>query len=298
MNRDKRRKSALTLKKKVLAGAAALALLFGTAIPAAEAGFDELVKKDVPYFNLPPVGGNEPQHYVVLPGDTLTSIAGRFGVRADLLAAANGLADADYIEAGQELVIPGTSLTHVVRPGETLTRIARSYGVSLEDLVRVNGLRDENTLLAGQKLLVPAGGGVVLPAWNPAVGLPVNELPWPVKGWISSGFGLRDGHPHEGLDIAAEEGEPVRAVRAGRVAFAGDRGTYGLAVIIDHGAGLTTLYAHLSALAVREGQWVKEGQVIGRVGSTGRSTGPHLHLEVRLNGIPYDPVYCLKRMYA
>lgn len=300
-NKQKIKKRISGGMKKLVAGMAFFALLAAAPGPAADAGLDELVKEGVSYFHYfnPSVAAqNEPRHYVVLPGDTLTAVAARFGVRVELLAAVNHLPDLDYIETGQELLIPGASFIHVVQPGETLIRIASAYGVLLEDLARINDLRDKNNLLAGQKLLIPANAGEALPAWNPAVGLPVNELAWPVSGWISSGFGVRDGRLHEGLDIAAEEGDPVRAVRAGRVVFAGDRGTYGLTVIIDHGKGLTTLYAHLSALAVREGERVAGGQVIGRVGSTGRSTGPHLHLEVRLNGVPYDPIYCLKRMYA
>lgn len=264
----------------------------------ARAGFDELLREDVPYFNFSPAGSGEPRFYVVQPGDTLTAIAARCGVKVDLLASANKLVDVNQIEAGQKLLIPGATIRHKVLPGETLTSIAGFYGVSVKELVSVNNLMDENLVFAGQNLIVPAGGEGALPAWNPVLGLPVDELTWPVIGWISSGFGLRDGQPHEGLDVAAAEGEPVRAARAGRVVFAGNRGTYGLTVIIDHGGGLTTLYGHASCILVTEGQWVKEGQIIARVGNTGRSTGPHLHLEVRLNGVPYDPLFCLKRMYA
>ncbi len=121
----------------------------------------------------------------------------------------------------------------------------------------------------------------------------VGQMSWPAVGWISSPFGWRDGCVHEGLDIAAGEGEPVYAARDGQVIFAGPRGTYGLTVIIDHGAGLTTLYAHASSLLVQENDWVKEGQLVARVGNTGHSDGPHLHFEVRLNEVPYNPQYFL-----
>jgi len=126
----------------------------------------------------------------------------------------------------------------------------------------------------------------------------VGQMSWPAVGWISSPFGLRDGCVHEGLDIAAGEGEPVCAARDGHVIFTGPRGTYGLTVIIDHGAGLTTLYAHASNLLVQENDWVKEGQLVARVGSTGHSNGPHLHFEVRLNEVPYDPQYFLSHISA
>ena len=118
----------------------------------------------------------------------------------------------------------------------------------------------------------------------------------PVNGRISSPFGYRV-HPifkvsklHTGLDMAAGAGTPIAASAGGRVVFAGWRGGYGRAVIIDHGGGITTLYAHQSSLAVSQGQSVRQGQVVGRVGSTGYSTGPHLHFEVRLNGSPVDPM--------
>lgn len=112
---------------------------------------------------------------------------------------------------------------------------------------------------------------------------------------ITSGFGLRadpfNGRQrmHDGVDIKLPMGSPVRAERGGRISFAGDRGGYGNLVIVEHGGGLETRYAHCAALNVEEGDYVEEGAVIGSVGSTGRSTGPHLHLEVRQDGEPTDP---------
>jgi len=171
-----------------------------------------------------------------------------------------------------------------------------------------NKITNEDIILAGQQLIIPllsgnenekdaadnAGVSMAKPAPNWTVG----QMSWPAVGWISSLFGLRDGCVHEGLDIAATEGEPVYAVRAGRVIFAGPRGTYGMTIIIDHGAGLTTLYAHASSLLVQENDWVQQGQLIARVGSTGHSNGPHLHFEVRLNEVPYDPLHFLAHISA
>jgi murein DD-endopeptidase MepM/ murein hydrolase activator NlpD len=121
-------------------------------------------------------------------------------------------------------------------------------------------------------------------------------LGWPVNGEVTSGFGYRM-HPifhvrkmHTGVDISAGMGTPIKAAAAGTVIFAGWRGGYGQAVIISHGNGLATLYAHQSKLLVSVGDKVKRGEVIGKVGSTGYSTGPHLHFEVRVNGNPVDPM--------
>jgi murein DD-endopeptidase MepM/ murein hydrolase activator NlpD len=117
----------------------------------------------------------------------------------------------------------------------------------------------------------------------------------PVDGRVTSRFGLRSdpfhrrSRMHKGLDIAAQQGTPIRPIRPGRVVFSGDRGGFGNAVIIDHGDGLKSVYAHCHELNVREGDAVGEGTVIGTVGSTGRSTGPHLHLEVHRDGEAINP---------
>jgi len=119
---------------------------------------------------------------------------------------------------------------------------------------------------------------------------------WPVEGPVTSGFGYRqspfDGGKefHEGLDIAASSGTPVVAAGGGKVIFSGGLTGYGLTVIIDHGYGYQTQYSHLSSLLVERGQTVKKGEVIARVGSTGRSTGPHLHFMVSVNGKQVDPL--------
>lgn len=294
---------------KIICFSAALLLLTSWALVVpypVQARLDELVRADAPY-PAPPAEKPEPESgrtvaeastrvYIVRKGDTMGAIARRYGFSEEKLAQANQLRDSNHIFEGQALMIPGAVLHYQVSNGETLSAIAHKFGVNSRELARMNELADPDHLREGQQLSIPAGqGGGSLQVSR---ALPLSQLIWPVQGWISSPYGMRDGAMHEGVDIAADQGQPVRAVKDGRVVFAGPRGTYGETVIIDHGAGLRTLYAHNSRLLVSEGQRVLAGQSIARVGSTGRSTGPHLHLEVLLNGVPFDPLLCLQRTYA
>lgn len=124
---------------------------------------------------------------------------------------------------------------------------------------------------------------------------------WPADGRISSPFGYRNDpiysieKKHEGIDIAAPHGADIRASANGKVIFSGTNGNYGKCIILNHNNGITTLYAHASSLLVKEGQTVKKGDIIAKVGSTGKSTGPHLHFEVRINGKPDDPTKYLDK---
>lgn len=121
---------------------------------------------------------------------------------------------------------------------------------------------------------------------NAALGVSLSR---PVSGTITSRFGRRSRGMHTGLDIATAKGTPIRAAASGRVTYAGKKGSYGNLVVIDHGNGVQTYYAHCNSISVSAGQNVSQGQVISTIGSTGNSTGPHLHLEVRLNGICQNP---------
>jgi murein DD-endopeptidase MepM/ murein hydrolase activator NlpD len=115
-------------------------------------------------------------------------------------------------------------------------------------------------------------------------------LIWPVPGPITSPYGIRSGSLHPGIDIGAGTGTPIKSAAGGRVVVSGYSGGYGNLIVVDHGNGIATAYAHQSSLAASAGQQVGQGQVIGYVGSTGFSTGPHLHFEVRVNGSPVDPL--------
>ncbi|HWJ03155.1 MAG TPA: M23 family metallopeptidase, partial [Verrucomicrobiae bacterium] len=150
---------------------------------------------------------------------------------------------------------------------------------------------EPNLLKIGQILTLPAAqaratrGGV-----NPVPEKSAGSFQWPLSGTISSPYGWRKGEFHDGLDIAAEKGTEIAAARGGTVVFAGWSYGYGQAVKIDHGDGYSTLYAHTSKMLVGVGDQVTAGQVIALVGSTGRSTGPHLHFEVRYAGKTLNPL--------
>ncbi|HWI55152.1 MAG TPA: LysM peptidoglycan-binding domain-containing M23 family metallopeptidase, partial [Desulfobacteria bacterium] len=206
-----------------------------------------------------------------------------------------------------ELLIPeGNRVAYTVAPGDTLWSLAKKFNTTIEAMVRENGSNIMETLIADRKITVPAnldnfdGGQFAVEkperaklADENSTALSGSSIPqlsnWPVQGPVSSAFGRRWGRMHKGIDIAAETGEPIRAVADGIVAFSGDRGTYGNSIIINHGDGFRSQYAHASKLLVTLGQRVERGQVIARVGNTGRSTGPHLHLELLYKGQPVDP---------
>jgi len=224
--------------------------------------------------------------YEVRPGDTLAGIASRYGVPVSWLIVSNNLSTTT-IYPGQRLLIPKNGVIHIVKPGETLKEIAAKYGVSEESLREANGLRADPP--AGTSLFVPN------PQTVPTLERGATEFVWPVHGPISSPFGPRI-HPiygapsfHTGIDIAVPEGTPVRAAASGTVTFAGWYEGFGVLVVIDHGNGYESYYAHLSKLLVSAGQSVSAGDVIALSGNTGLSTGPHLHFEVRYFGTPVDP---------
>jgi murein DD-endopeptidase MepM/ murein hydrolase activator NlpD len=181
---------------------------------------------------------------------------------------------------------------HTVKPGETLFHIAQLYGVDVHLLQAQNEIARPEDLRVGQVLLItPATHAPIRRTIESVVG----PLAWPVHGLLVSRFGNRGREHHDGIDIAAPEGSPVSAAAPGVVIFSGEQRGYGNLAVIDHGRGEATVYAHCERILVAQGQSVSRGQVIARVGRTGRATGPHLHFEVRQHAQPQNPLEYLTR---
>ena len=194
------------------------------------------------------------------------------------------------------------AIYHVVKPGENLYRIGKAYDVSYDELARVNGIRDPSHLRVGQRLLIPEASRllpveIIAPTDSPPMPrdtapseIPSDALLWPVQGTINSGFGARGASFHDGIDIAAAEGTPILAVDGGEVIYSDQLRGYGNIVIIRHAGGLVSVYAHNQVNLVRDGAKVERGDIVGKVGSTGRVTGPHLHFEIRKNNAVQNPL--------
>ncbi|MCS7198137.1 MAG: M23 family metallopeptidase [Candidatus Bipolaricaulota bacterium] len=239
--------------------------------------------------------------YEVQPGETLEQIAARFGVSVEALVGsnANTVDNLHSLEPGTILKIVKNGVLHAVKPGQTLTDIARTYGVPLAEIVHANRLEDREYIYPGEEFFIP--GAVRSPTWTylQMAGGRRSLFAWPVRGVLSSGFGTRihpisgEPHFHQGIDIEVPEGTEVYAASAGKVLVAGRHSGYGLYIVLQHSHGYRTLYAHLAEIGVYRGQFVEGGQVIGRSGNTGNSTGPHLHFEILQYGRPLNPLALL-----
>jgi lipoprotein NlpD len=224
-------------------------------------------------------------------------------------------------------------VVHVVRRGETVWRIARAYGIDPAELMASNAITDPRAVAAGTKLFVPGAtvavpvppadadgppprtlAAAVAPPARATVAGPDpgpphdpppsprtaaaarrgdDRLAWPLRGVLYGRFGVRGGQRHDGIDIAAPEGTVIGAAADGEVIYAGEQAGYGEVVIVRHDDGLVTLYAHNSRVLVGAGARVRRGDAIARVGQTGRTTGPHLHFEVREGTRPRNPLLFL-----
>lgn len=235
------------------------------------------------------------ESYIVKEGDTLARVADKYGVSIDTIKWANDL-KRDSLSIGQTLKIPPvTGIVHKVREGETVQSIAKKYKTESQKIVNFpfNDFADLDTfaLNVGQTLIVPDGvqpeaSAIARIAPPPIVAGGSGQLLWPTSGVVSQ-------YPvwyHMAFDIANPAAPGVMAADGGTVTFVEYlRYGYGQHILVDHGGGLSTLYAHLSEIYVKPGDRVARGQVIGRMGSTGRSTGTHLHFETRRGGTPVNP---------
>jgi len=238
----------------------------------------------------PNIGGRaKVQIYIVQSGDSLWGIANQFELDLDTLRWSNPELerDPDTLAVGTELaILPVQGVYHTVVAGDTVETIAALYGVAAADIAAYppNGLYPPYSLEAGSRIIVPFGRkDVILP--TPVRGSGDN-FGWPLVGVVTGGFAA----DHPALDVGAPYGSTVYAAGAGEVVQAGwlDQ-NFGYTVIIDHGNEWQTWYAHLKGSLLQEGAFVEQGTPIGEVGSTGHSSGPHVHFEVRLNGVSVNP---------
>lgn len=279
-----------------------------------------LMQPNITETDVTPAGTRtKPETYVVAEGDTLSGIAKKFGVSINTILWENTLTPRDFLKPGQSLVIlQTTGLTHTVAKGDTLGRIASRYGVTAEDVIAANKLASADDLRVGEKLVVPGGqppAPVVAVKPRPTLATvrqiltvpasggtpPPNAAPtgsgrmvWPTA-WrvITQYYGWR----HTGIDIDGDYTTPIYAAEAGVVTHAGwgrTKGGYGYYIDMDHGGGIKTRYAHASKIFVSVGDQVAKGQSIAMVGTTGRSTGTHLHFEVIVNGKFTNPLQWIR----
>jgi murein DD-endopeptidase MepM/ murein hydrolase activator NlpD len=223
--------------------------------------------------------------------DQLRATREDLGIEKEKAAAAREVAAQRRAAADQQLSAYKANLAEKARLEHALNaRIAEVTGevdaLAREDAAIQAVLNSEAAKAAAARRASRDGAGSADDSGGRISGV---GMRWPVGGPVTSEFGYRWGRLHAGLDIGAGTGTPIHAAKSGTVIFSGQQNGYGNVIIISHGGGLTTLYGHQSRLAARDGDEVSTGDVIGYVGSTGHSTGPHLHFETRVNGSPQNP---------
>lgn len=262
-------------------------------------GAEKLVRAAMPLTEIPSRLRRSVITYTVQPGDTVEGIAIMYGIQPETIMWSNSAVEdaPDYLQIGQELVIlPVNGVYHTVAKGDTLESIAQKYKATIESITGVsfNDLKPPDYRIEpGMRLIVAGGEKPYVPKVVTAYAGSVPQgargtgrFQWPVLGTITQGYWFG----HRALDLGAPTGSPVYAADGGFVSFAGwtDIG-YGNLVVIDHANGYATYYGHLSGFRVYVGQGVQRGQLVGLVGSTGNSSGPHLHFEIRYNHSLLNP---------
>lgn len=250
--------------------------------------------------------------YKVEPGDTVSSIANKFGISVNTILWENNLSSSGVIHPGDTLqILPVSGVSHKVSSGENISYIANKYDVSTNDILTANNISNVNTLKIGQKLIIPgaskvsttrvastpspssassgsSGIDVIKDLIKPKPATPSSDkMLWPTVGHrITQYYSWR----HTGLDIANKTGTPLYASEGGTVEYSGWSTGYGYNVLVNHGGGKKTRYAHASKLYVKKGDTVEKGESLAAMGSTGWSTGPHIHFEVIINGVKLNPL--------
>ncbi|MEA2088395.1 MAG: peptidoglycan DD-metalloendopeptidase family protein [Patescibacteria group bacterium] len=247
----------------------------------------------------------EIEYYIVQEGDSTYSIAKKYNITVNTIIWENGLNRYGFIKPGQKLaILPTIGITYKVKKYDNIGKIAKKYNVSEKDIIKASEISDVSSLQIGQKLIIPGARKVAIvspkkssrsatyaPAPKTALAKTniksSTKLLWPAScRRISQYYHWR----HHAVDIACKSGTAIYAAEDGIVQSSGWATGYGKRIIISHGNGMTTLYAHFSKLYVRAGQAVNRGDVIGAMGSTGWSTGSHLHFEVKIRGSKKNPL--------
>jgi murein DD-endopeptidase MepM/ murein hydrolase activator NlpD len=229
--------------------------------------------------------------YTVKKGDTVSKIAADRGISMDAVIASNSITNVRRFYEGQVIKIPNMDgIPYTVKNGDSLLKISGAMKVPLEAILDANDLQSE-TIIPGTVLFIPGAR-----MRTEDLKLALGELfIYPIRGRLTSAYGWRNDpisgvrRFHAALDLAAPIGTPVKATMDGRVSTVGFNGTYGKFIILSHNSGFQTMYAHLSVTSVTQGSYVNQGSKIGEVGSTGYSTGPHLHFAAFKNGRPVNP---------
>ncbi len=240
------------------------------------------------------------QYYEIRKGDTLWDISRKFKVELGTILAMNNIKANSVLAIGQVLEVPyERARIHTIAKGETMWDIARKYGADVNQIMRANPKKNPSLLCIGDKLDIPDSRSVSRTiAYNEPSSRGFSpttmQFIWPVVGTITSKYGYRASGFHHGLDIAGSHGDPIKASLAGRVTFAGYKSIYGQTVVLQHLGGYETVYAHLQNINVSPGKQVAKGEIIGTIGTTGRTTGPHLHFEVKKDAKNIDPLTCLR----
>ena len=247
---------------------------------------------------------------IVKEGYTLFSISRKEGVSVRSIIEANNLKPPFILHSGDELIIP-SALVHTVKEGDSLWKISECYGVDIITIINTNNINNQ-TISIGKKLIIPSRNINVQKKCNDEEKIIVNKninididsntssvkdkkFIWPVNGKVLSKFGIQPkGMRNDGVNIIADKGQPVLATQDGKVVYSGNEiEAFGNLILIKHNNNRTSAYAHVDNVEVVKGQIVKKGELIARVGNTGKVNRPQLHFEIRDNSGPIDPLILL-----